>query len=74
MPVVMQMLYIALAGQQQRVSVQNSTMIFRLGNVDVDTYLDYWGDNTICPEHVIEALIDAENSEKYHCRWAVSCH
>ena len=45
---------------------QNPTMIFRLGNVDVDAYLDYWGDNTISPQHVIDALIEAENSGKYH--------
>ena len=47
-------------------TIQNPTMIFRLGNVDVDTYLEYWGENTISPEHVIEALIEAENSGNYH--------
>lgn len=45
---------------------QNPTMIFRLGNVDVDAYLDYWGENTISPEYVIEALIEAESTGKYN--------
>lgn len=46
-------------------TVQNPTMIFRMGGIDVGRYLDYWGDNTISPQHVIEALIDAENSGRY---------
>lgn len=45
--------------------IQNPTMIFRVGNVDVDRYLDFWGEDTISPSHVIEALIDAENSGEY---------
>ena len=45
--------------------MQNPTMIFRLGNVDVDRFLGYWGENTISPEHVVEALIAADNSGRY---------
>lgn len=38
--------------------IQNPTMFFRLGNVDMDRYLQYWGDDTISPPKVSE-LIDA---------------
>ena len=39
--------------------IQNPTMFFRLGNVDVDTYLTYWGDDTISPPKVSELIDDA---------------
>lgn len=38
--------------------IQNPTMFFRLGNVEIDTYLDFWGADTISPATVSE-LIDA---------------
>ena len=45
--------------------IQNPTMFFRLGNVDVDTYLDFWGQDTICPD-AISALIDRAVSAGTH--------
>ena len=46
--------------------VQNPTMMFRLGNVDIDRYLDFWGPDTICSPEVSRMLIDANNSGKYN--------
>jgi hypothetical protein len=37
--------------------IQNPTMFFRLGNVDMETYLDFWGEDTISSPEV-GALID----------------
>jgi hypothetical protein len=39
-------------------TVQNPTMIFRLGNVDVGAFLDFWGSDTICSARVSEMLAD----------------
>jgi FAD-dependent oxidoreductase family protein len=39
--------------------IQNPTMFFRLGNVDVETYLAYWGEDTISPAKVSELIDDA---------------
>ena len=36
--------------------VQNPTMMFKVGNVDVARYLDYWGEDTISPPKVISML------------------
>ena len=36
--------------------VQNPTMMFKVGNVDVPRYLDYWGEDTISPPKVISML------------------
>ena len=36
--------------------VQNPTMMFKIGNVDVSRYLDYWGEDTISPPKVISML------------------
>ena len=38
-------------------TVQNPTMIFRLGGVDVPRFLDYWGEDTICRPEVTELLV-----------------
>jgi glycine/D-amino acid oxidase-like deaminating enzyme len=46
--------------------VQNPTMIFRLGNVDVRRFLDYWGPDTICSAEVSRLLIEANASGRYH--------
>lgn len=46
-------------------TVQNPTMIFRLGNVDMDRFLAYWGSDTICSAQVTEALIAANGSGAY---------
>ena len=36
--------------------IQNPTMMFKIGNVDVPRYLDYWGEDTISPPKVISML------------------
>ncbi|MCZ4354500.1 FAD-dependent oxidoreductase [Roseovarius aestuarii] len=36
--------------------IQNPSMMFKIGNVDRDTYLSYWGENTISPLKVVEKL------------------
>ncbi|MGI9381841.1 MAG: FAD-dependent oxidoreductase [Methyloligellaceae bacterium] len=46
-------------------TVQNPTMIFRLGNVDMDTFLTTWGSDTICSSDVTEKLIAANGSGEY---------
>lgn len=40
--------------------VQNPTMIFRLGGVDVERFQEYWGPDTICSPEVSE-MIKASN-------------
>lgn len=42
-------------------TVQNPTMIFRLGNVDVPRFLEFWGSDTICSAEVSQMLA-AENA------------
>ena len=37
--------------------IQNPTMIYRLAGVDVKRFIDYWGDDTISPQKVIDMLI-----------------
>ncbi|GJL83448.1 MAG: hypothetical protein DHS20C01_30820 [marine bacterium B5-7] len=44
---------------------QNPTMIFRLGNVDVEAFLDYWGPDTICSAEVSQMIISARESGKF---------
>ena len=34
------------------------SMMFKVGNVDVDRYLDYWGSDTISPPKVVDKLFD----------------
>lgn len=36
--------------------IQNPSMMFKIGNVDRERYLEYWGDNTISPPKVVEKL------------------
>lgn len=36
--------------------IQNPSMMFKIGNVDREAYLAYWGDNTISPPKVVEKL------------------
>ena len=45
--------------------VQNPTMIFRLGGVDVAQFLEYWGPDTICSADVSKLLIEANASGRY---------
>lgn len=46
-------------------TVQNPTMMFRIGNVDMARFGDYWGSDTICSQRVTEALIAANASGDY---------
>ncbi|AUL46009.1 FAD-dependent oxidoreductase [Bordetella trematum] len=50
-------------GDQGR--IQNPTMFFRLGNVDVPRFLDYWGDDTINPPKVSEAIEAADAAARH---------
>ncbi|MDO9358997.1 MAG: FAD-dependent oxidoreductase [Polaromonas sp.] len=45
--------------------VQNPTMIFRLGNVDVERFLGTYGSNSIMPDAVSQAIIDANAAGTY---------
>lgn len=45
--------------------VQNPTMIFRLGGVDVARFLEYWGPDTICAPEVSTMIRDADASGRY---------
>ncbi|MBY8976917.1 FAD-dependent oxidoreductase [Rhodobacteraceae bacterium NNCM2] len=36
--------------------IQNPSMMFKIGNVDRERYLDYWGADTISPPKVVEKL------------------
>ena len=36
--------------------IQNPTMMFKIGNVDVPRYLAYWGEDTISPPKVVSML------------------
>lgn len=45
--------------------IQNPTMFFRIGNVDIGKYLDYYGQDTICPPKVTENIHAANSSGKY---------
>lgn len=40
--------------------IQNPTMIFKIGNVDIDTYLSYWGADTISPPKVVDKLMQRD--------------
>ena len=50
-------------GDQGR--VQNPTMFFRIGGVDMDVFLGYWGLDTISPPKVVEAIEAANRSGGY---------
>ena len=47
-------------------NIQNPTMFFRIGGVDIDAYLNYYGDNTICPPKVTEAINQARENGGYN--------
>ena len=46
--------------------IQNPSMIFRLGNVDVDRFKSYWGEDTISPDKVTEAIKLYAQENKYN--------
>ncbi|EPN8225648.1 FAD-dependent oxidoreductase [Vibrio alginolyticus] len=50
-------------GDQGR--IQNPTMFFRIADVDMDKYLAYYGDDTICPPKVTENILSANKSGEY---------
>ncbi len=45
--------------------IQNPTMIFRLGGVNVDSFLRNWGENTISPQKIIDLIMLKKNSGEY---------
>lgn len=45
--------------------VQNPTMIFRMANVDVERFLGGYGSNSIMPDAVSQAIIDANAAGSY---------
>ncbi len=45
--------------------IQNPTMFFRLGGVDMDAYLAYFGSDTICPPKVTEQILALNASGEY---------
>lgn len=45
--------------------IQNPTMFFRIGGVDVPKYLDYYGSDTICPPKVTENIHAANATGDY---------
>ena len=45
--------------------IQNPTMIFRLGNVDVRRFKAFWGEDTISPDHVSELMKEAAIRGEY---------
>lgn len=46
-------------------TVQNPTMIFRLGGVDVPRFLEFWGPDTICAPEITELLIRENAAGRY---------
>lgn len=45
--------------------IQNPTMFFRLGNVEMTGYLDFFGEDTICPAKVTEKILELNASGEY---------
>lgn len=45
--------------------IQNPTMFFRIAGVDLNKYLDYYGEDTICPPKVTENILAANASGEY---------
>ncbi len=46
-------------GQDGR--IQNPTMFFRIGNVDLERFWDAWGEDTICPAWITERIVAARD-------------
>ncbi len=44
-----------------RGAIQNPTMFFRIGGVDRTVFDDYYGDDTICPPKVADAILKARD-------------
>ena len=45
--------------------IQNPTMFFRLGGVHMDSYLEYYGEDTICPPEVTAKILELNASGEY---------
>lgn len=45
--------------------IQNPTMFFRLGNVEMESYLDFFGEDTICPAKVTEKILELNACGEY---------
>jgi glycine/D-amino acid oxidase-like deaminating enzyme len=45
--------------------IQNPTMFFRIANVDMPRFLAYYGEDTICPPEVTDAIV-AARARGYH--------
>ncbi|MFC1234170.1 FAD-dependent oxidoreductase [Vibrio sp. F74] len=45
--------------------IQNPTMFFRIGGIDIEKYLDYYGNDTICPPKVTDKILSANQSDEY---------
>lgn len=43
-------------------TIQNPTMFFRIGNVDMGRFLDYYGTDTICPPKVTASILEAREA------------
>lgn len=43
-------------------AIQNPTMFFRLGNVDVERFREFYGEDTICPPYVSEEIRRARDA------------
>ena len=46
-------------------SVQYPTMMFRLGNVAMERFLEYYGEDTICPEKMTKLIQQMNSSGQY---------
>ncbi len=45
--------------------IQNPTMFFRIGGIDMDKYLEFYGEDTICPPKVTEKILELNASGEY---------
>lgn len=43
-------------------AIQNPTMIFRMSGVDVKSFFEYWGTNTISPDKVCDKISEANHN------------
>jgi hypothetical protein len=46
-------------------SIQNPTMMFRMNNVNRDRFLDFWGENTISPQKVIDLMLKVNETGEF---------
>ncbi|EKZ9012533.1 FAD-dependent oxidoreductase [Vibrio alginolyticus] len=46
--------------------IQNPTMFFRVGGIEMDRYLDYYGHDTICPPDVTKKILAANEKGEFN--------